>query len=172
MREAEDRGGYFDVYDTTASQEYPGARLYDGSWRTTRSYEAASSDAAISATRGVFLRYGGRPAFTQFSSSNGGVSAAGTQPYLARRADGWDRAASQNSRLNWTDSVSAASLERAFPSVGRLERIRVTSREGLGDWGGRILTMRLEGSRGSATVSGDSRVRSVLGTNSSYLTFR
>ncbi len=172
MREAEDRGGYFDVYDTTASQVYAGARLYDGSWRVTRSYEAASTDAAISATRGVHLRYAGRPAFTQFSSSNGGVSAAGTQPYLARRADGWDRAATANSRLNWTDSVSAASLERTFPSIGRLERIRVTSREGLGDWGGRILTMVVQGSRGSVTVSGDSRVRSALGTNSSYLTFR
>jgi hypothetical protein len=32
--------------------------------------------------------------------------------------------------------------------------------------------MVLEGSRGSVTVSGDSRVRSALGTNSSYVTFR
>ena len=40
MREAQDRGGYFDVYDTTASQVYPGARLYDSSWRVVRSYEA------------------------------------------------------------------------------------------------------------------------------------
>ena len=170
MREAEDRAGIFDVYDTTASQVYPGARLYDGSWRVVRSYEASSADAAIVATAGVHLRYSGRPAFTQFSSSNGGVTSAGSQPYLARNRDPWDAAATANSRLNWTDSVSAASLERAFPQVGRLSRIRVTSREGLGDWGGRVLTMVLEGSRGSVTVSGDSRVRSALGTNSSYLT--
>ncbi len=119
----------------------------------------------------MHLRYAGRPAFTQFSSSNGGVTSAGSQPYLARKRDPWDAAATANSRLNWTDSVSAASLERVFPQIGRLSRIRVTSREGLGDWGGRVLTMVLEGSRGSVTVSGDSRVRSALGTNSSYLTF-
>jgi stage II sporulation protein D len=170
MREAEDRAGYFDVYDTTASQVYPGARHYNSSWRVTRNYEASTSDAAIRATAGVHLRYAGRPAFTQFSSSNGGVSAAGSQPYLSRRTDPWDKAATANSRLNWTDSVSAATLERAFPQVGRLSRIKVTQREGLGDWGGRVLTMVLEGTRGSVTVSGDSRVRSALGTNSSYLT--
>ena len=171
MREMEDRAGYFDVYDTTASQVYPGARLYDGSWRVVRSYEASSADAAIAATRGVHLRYAGRPAFTQFSSSNGGVTATGSQPYLALMRDPWDDAATTNSRLNWTDSVSATALERAFPQIGRLARIRVTNREGLGDWGGRVLTMVLEGSRGSVTVSGDSRVRAALGTNSSYLTF-
>jgi SpoIID/LytB domain protein len=171
MREAADRGGIFDVYDTTASQVYPGARLYDGSWRVTRRYEASSADAAISATAGVHLRYAGRPAFTQFSSSNGGVTSAGSQPYLALRKDPWDASATGNSRLNWTDSVSAASLERSFPQIGRLTRIKVTKREGLGDWGGRVVTMVLEGSRGSVIVSGDSRVRSALGTNSSYLTF-
>ena len=171
MREAADRGGIFDVYDTTASQVYPGARLYDGSWRVTRRYEASSADAAISATAGVHLRYAGRPAFTQFSSSNGGVTSAGSQPYLALRKDPWDASATGNSRLNWTDSVSAASLERSFPQIGRLTRIKVTKREGLGDWGGRVVTMVLQGSRASVTVSGDSRVRSALGTNSSYLTF-
>jgi SpoIID/LytB domain protein len=170
MREMEDRAGYFDVYDTTASQVYPGARLYDGSWRVVRSYEASSADAAIAATAGVHLRYAGRPAFTQFSSSNGGVTATGSQPYLTLRRDPWDAAANTNSRLNWTDSVSAAAIERAFPQIGRLARIRITYREGLGDWGGRVLTMVLEGSRGYVTVSGDSRVRAILGTNSAYLT--
>ena len=172
LRESADRAGYFDVYDTTASQVYPGARAYDSSWRTVRTYEAARADAAVAATSGVYLRDGGRPAFTQFSSSNGGVTAAGTQPYLTRQADGWDRAATENARLNWTDSVSAGSLERAYPRIGRLLRIRVMDREGLGDWGGRILTMRLEGASGSVTIAGDSRVRAALGTNSSYLTFR
>ncbi len=91
---------------------------------------------------------------------------------LTRKADRWDAAATANSRRNWTDSISAAALERSFSQVGRLERIRVVSREGLGDWGGRVLSMRLEGSRGSVTISGDWRIRSALGTNSSYLTFR
>ena len=171
MREMEDRAGYFDVYDTTASQVYPGARLHDGSWRVVRNYEASSADSAIRATAGVHLRYGGRPAFTQFSSSNGGVTSAGSQPYLALRKDPWDASATGNSRLNWTDSVSAANLERSFPQIGRLTRIKVTKREGLGDWGGRVVTMVVQGSRASVTVSGDSRVRSALGTNSSYLTF-
>jgi SpoIID/LytB domain protein len=172
MREAQDRGGYFDVYDTTASQVYPGARLYNSSWSVVRSYEASSTDSAVSATAGVHLRYGGRPAFTQFSSSNGGVTSQGSQPYLARKSDPWDAAATSNSRLNWTDSVTATRLQNSYSSIGRLLRIRVLEREGLGDWGGRILRMRLEGDRGNVTISGDSRVRSALGTNSSYLTFR
>jgi SpoIID/LytB domain protein len=171
MREAEDRTGYFDVYDTTASQVYPGSaslrQLVAGGplVRGEQHRRCHPGDGGSPPP----LR--GRPAFTQFSSSNGGVTAAGTQPYLVRKQDDWDRAATANSRLNWTDSVSVGALERAFPSIGRLERIRVTQREGLGDWGGRILTMVLEGSSGNVTISGDSRVRSVLGTNSSYLTF-
>jgi SpoIID/LytB domain protein len=169
MREARDRSGVFDVYDTTASQVYPGARLYDTSWRVVRSYEDARTDAAVAATAGVHLRYDGIPAFTQFSASNGGVSAVGSQPYLVRKGDTWDRTTANPNR-RWDDAISVGALERRYPSIGRLDRIRVTQREGLGDWGGRILTMRLEGSRGSVTVAGDSQVRSVLGTKSSYLT--
>jgi SpoIID/LytB domain protein len=172
MREAQDRSGVFDVFDTTASQVYPGLRLYDGNWRVVRTYEDSRTDRAIAASAGVSLTYGGRPAFTQFSSSNGGVTARGSEPYLRMRTDRWDRSATENSRLTWTDTVSVAALERAHPSIGRLERVRVTQRSGLGDWGGRVLTLVLDGSRGSATVSGDSEVRSLLGTNSSYLTFR
>jgi SpoIID/LytB domain protein len=170
MREARDRAGVFDVYDTTASQVYPGARLYDSSWRVVRSYEDPRTDAAIAATARVHLRYDGIPAFTQFSSSNGGVTAAGNVPYLGRTSDAWDRSRA-NPHRRWSDSVSVAALQQRYPSLGRLERIRVTQREGLGDWGGRILAMTLVGSSGSVTVTGDSAVRSVLGTKSSYLTF-
>lgn len=172
LREMQDRTGYFDVYDTTSSQVYPGARLYDGSWRVTRSYETSAADAAVSATSGIHLTYGGRPALTMFSSSNGGVTAPGSQPYLVQKKDPWDAAATANTRLNWTDSISATQMERAFPQVGRLERIRVTGRQGVGDWGGRVLGVRLEGTRGVATVSGEWRIRSALGTNSTYFTFR
>jgi peptidoglycan hydrolase-like amidase len=135
-----------------------------------RTYEDARSDTAIQATARVHLRYGGVPAFTQFSASNGGVTAMGSQPYLVRKGDSWDRTAA-NPHRRWTDAISVGSLERRYPSIGRLERVRVTQREGLGDWGGRVLAMTLVGSSGSVTVTGDSQVRSVLGTKSSYLTF-
>lgn len=172
MREAQDRSGSFNVYDTTQSQVYPGARLYDSAWRTTRNYETSRTDAAIAATSGVYRRHADRPALTMFSSSNGGVTATASLPYLRAQSDPWDAAATTNSRLNWTDSISATALQNAYPSIGRLARIRVLEREGIGDWGGRVLSLRLEGDRGSVTVSGDLRIRSALGTSSSYLTVR
>lgn len=172
LREAADRGGAFDVYDSTRSQVYTGAFLYDSGWNVVRRYETEPTNQAVRATRLVHLRHEGRPAFTQFSSSNGGVSAAGSQPYLVKRKDGWDGSATSNSRLNWTDSVTAQDIERQYPKIGRLERIRITSREGIGDWGGRVLRLKLVGSGGTATVAGDSAIRAVLGTYSSYLTLR
>ena len=64
---------------TPAARSSPGPR-----WARARA-EYASSDAAVAATAGQALSYGGKIAFTQFSSSNGGYSAVGSQPYLARR---------------------------------------------------------------------------------------
>jgi peptidoglycan hydrolase-like amidase len=114
---------------------------------------------------------GGIPSFTQFSSSNGGWTARGSQPYLPIQADGWDAAAAPNPYLDWTTTVGAAALESRYPSIGTLQAVRVTERDGGGLWGGRVLTVVLEGSAGSVTVSGDGAIRSALGTRSSYLTF-
>ncbi|HEY6738221.1 MAG TPA: SpoIID/LytB domain-containing protein, partial [Actinopolymorphaceae bacterium] len=71
----------FDVYDTTRSQAYPGLRTLAYGWRPIQRHETARTDAAIRATRGDVLTYRGRPARTEFASSNGGRTLAGPVPY-------------------------------------------------------------------------------------------
>jgi SpoIID/LytB domain protein len=172
MRERRDRSDQsFHVYDSTRSQVYPGVRLYDEQWNVVRSYEDGRTDAAVQATAGRFLLSAGVPAFTQFSSSNGGWTAAGSFSYLPQQRDDWDRSATANPYRQWSGSVSAATLESRYPQVGRLIRIRVLERSGGGEWGGRVLRMALEGSSGSVTVSGDTGIRAALGARSSDLAF-
>jgi SpoIID/LytB domain protein len=172
LRERNDRSGTaFHVYDSTKSQVYRGQVLYDDQWNAITSYEDLRSDGAVGVTRGRFLTYDGIPAFTQFSSTNGGYTAKGNQPYLPLQPDEWDAAATANPYREWSSAVPASSIEGRYPSIGTLQRIRVTARDGGGDWGGRVTSMVLEGSAGSVTVSGDSDVRSALGVRSSYFAF-
>lgn len=141
----------YHVVDTTASQVYGGA-----------TDEAASTDAAIAATARQVLTWRGKPAFTQFSASNGGWTARGSTPYLGARRDPYD-----DTYRGWTDSVTAAEVQRAFPAIGAFRRISVTERDGHGQWGGRVLAVRLIGARASTTISGET-FRSYFGLNSSW----
>ena len=159
------RSTAYDICDTTSCQ------VFNGSARTTSSgtrtvYEYSSSDAAIALTAGVVLTYGGTAAFTEFSSSSGGWTVAGSVPYLRARRDPYD-AVSANPNHTWRTSVPVSTLESAWPSIGSLRGLTVTSRDGNGDWGGRVRTAVLDGSAGSVTVSGAS-LRSVLGLKSEW----
>jgi SpoIID/LytB domain protein len=169
LRERHDRGAQsFHVYDSTKSQVYPGLVLYDDAWNVVRSYEDSRTDAAVQATAGQYLQSGGLPAFTQFSSSNGGWTAAGSFAYLPQQRDDWDRSATANPYREWTQPVAASSLEGKYPQIGTLVRIRILERSGGGEWGGRVMRMTLDGTSGSVELSGDSTIRSALGTRSSY----
>ena len=64
-----------------------------------------------------------------------------------------------------------STFESKWPSLGNLRRITVVRRDGNGDWGGRVASLRLVGSRNTVTVSGDT-MRSVLGLRSTWVTFR
>lgn len=144
--------------DTTSCQVYGGAAA-----------EHPASDAAIKATAGTALLDGTAPAFTQFSSSSGGWSSAGSVPYLRAGEDPYDGWAG-NPVHDWTLRLPASRLERAWPRVGDLQAIEVVARDGQGEWGGRVTSVRLTGSGGAVTVSGDT-LRSKLGLRSTYLTF-
>lgn len=144
--------------DTTSCQVYGGVAA-----------EHPASDAAVTATKGVVLLDGGEPAFTQFSSSSGGWTSAGSVPYLRAVEDPYD-GWSGNPVHDWTLRLDDARFERAWPRLGQLTRIRVTKRDGNGDWGGRVGSVTLVGSRATVVVSGDT-LRSVLGLRSTYLTF-
>jgi peptidoglycan hydrolase-like amidase len=133
--------------------------------------EHPAASAAVQGTRGRVVLYEGRPAFTQFSSSNGGYSSAGTQPYLVAQADPYE-ASSDNPNAPWSASITRAQVEKAWPAVGTLENLSFT-RDGLGPhFGGRVTSVRLTGSLGglptAVNVSGDD-FRFRLGLKSTWL---
>jgi SpoIID/LytB domain protein len=141
----------YDLCDTTACQVYRGyAVTYRGS-RTV--HETANGNTAVAATARVILTYGGAPALTQFSSSNGGHSAQGDYPYLAPRPDPYDGLIKSQA---WSRSISASSIARRWPSVGTVRQLQVTARDGDGRWGGRVEAMKIIGSVGTLRVSGSS----------------
>lgn len=156
---AHPRAAHAQICDTTSCQVYGGVAA-----------EHPASDAAIAATKGQVRTDGGEPAFTQFSSSSGGWTAAGSRPYLPAQEDpydGWDG----NSVHAWQVTVTDQRIEQVWPGVGDLRRIEVVARDGNGRWGGRVTTLRLVGGRGTVTVSGDA-FRSGLGLRSTWVTFR
>jgi len=146
----------YQICDTTSCQVYGGY-----------SAEDSRANAAIDATAGKVLLYDGEPAFAQFSSSNGGWSAAGSAPYLVAREDDYD-AVSGNPYHDWTVTFDAAVVERRFPRLGNLKRITI-SRDAAYDEGGRVSQLVLAGSKDDVTVSGDT-FRSVMGLKSNWFT--
>jgi stage II sporulation protein D len=138
-----DGTGHFDLCDTTACQVYGGL-----------DNEHPDSNRAVAATAKQVLLHGGKPAFTEFSSSNGGWTVASSVPYQVAKRDPYDGWAG-NPNHTWTVRLTAAAIQRAYPKVGRLQRIRVTARDGNGAWKGRVHSMTLVGRKGSVTVSGD-----------------
>ncbi len=133
----------YDICDTTSCQVFGGTRAISPTGAVT-SYEVASTTDAVRATAHSVRSYQGAPVFAEFSSSNGGWSTAGGFPYLVAQRDDWDGAA-PSSVHSWSGQVTAAQLEATFPAVGTLARLRVTGRDGNGEWGGRVRTVVLEG---------------------------
>ncbi len=156
---AHPRAAHYQLCDTTSCQVYGGAGAAH-----------PATTAAIRATAKQVLLHEGAPALAQFSASSGGYTTAGSAPYLQAVEDPYDDWAG-NGVHSWSVTLGDAAFERAYPAIGDLRRIRVLSRTGHGEWGGRILTVRLIGSRGRVTVSGES-LRFALGVRSSWMTFR
>jgi hypothetical protein len=57
--------------------------------------------------------------------------------------------------------LTTARIEKAWPAIGTLQDMLIT-RDGHGDFGGRILTAKLQGTAGSVLVPGDD-LRTLLG---------
>ena len=145
--ERETATSYYDICDTESCQVYGGV-----------ADEHPATDAAVKATAGRVVLYQGQPAFTQFSSSNGGYSSAGSQPYLVAQPDPYE-ASSDNPNDPWTASVTKAQIEKAWPAVSTLDNLSF-SRDGLGaHFGGRVTSVTITGHLGgiptSVKVTGD-----------------
>lgn len=149
---------YYEICDTSACQVYGG---YD--------VEHPAASAAIKATARQGLLYDGLPAFTQFSASSGGWTAAGSAPYLVAKEDPYDDWAG-NKNHTWTLEVDDALIEQHYPTIGDLTSIEIATRTGNGEWGGRVQAMTLFGNAGRVDVSGET-LRTELGLKSSWFTF-
>jgi SpoIID/LytB domain protein len=143
----------WDICDSTQCQVYGGRTLYSGS--TVTQLEQASTNSAIDATKALIRTYGGAPIFAEFSSSTGGWTVAHPSgfPYLSAHADPYDGGDTRNESHDWTASVPVTAIEAAYPSVGRLSRVRVLSRDGNGEWGGRVLSVTIEGTTASGAAT-------------------
>ena len=123
----------------------------------------------MAATSRQVLTYKGTPAFAEFSSSLGGWTAASTVPYQVAKPDPYD-GWKGNANHTWTKKLTRAAIERAYPQIGTLKGIRVRERDGNGTWGGRVVKLALEGSKGKKWLTGD-QFRSKFGTKSNWLSF-
>ncbi|MBV9368400.1 MAG: SpoIID/LytB domain-containing protein, partial [Frankiales bacterium] len=179
------RNSFATIIDNTFDQAYGGytaeqTAKSDCPWTTSTGAKTSASNAAIDATAGqIMVDSSGHAIFAQFSASNGGFEISGGQPYLPSRPDAWDGLPTENwNSHSWTDTVTAAQLQSAYPSIGTFRSLTINSRERLSgtdqnghavgeQWGGRVLTMTLTGSKGSVDTTGAS-FRSALGLMSEW----
>jgi len=133
---------HYDICDTTSCQVYGGVADSE-----------PESDTAIRATAREVLRTGGKAAFTEFSSSNGGWTVAGGVSYLPAVQDTWDPW-SGNPYRQWQATLTDNAIEHAFPAIGDFQRLRVLKRDGNGAWNGRVLRIRIVGSHATRTLDG------------------
>ena len=136
----------YDLCNTTACQVYRGRAQYDRGGRLLADLPLSVRVAAASTARQI-RTYGGKPIYAAFSSSNGGWTVADRWvPYLPAKPDPND-ALGDNTVYRWTATLAASTLQRCFPAVGKLTSLVVVSRDGHGEWGGRLLSVRLDGIR-------------------------
>lgn len=153
----------YDLCTTTHCQLYTGTTA-----------EKSASNAAIKATRGEVLTYGGKPIEALFHTDSGGMTENSEDvwgshvPYLRAAKD------TPAKTMPWTKTISRSDLERKLAAkghdigkvrsialsplaIGRAAKDRTAS--------GRVKTMTVKGTKGTATLSGTTW-RSLLGLKS------
>lgn len=145
---------HYDLCDTPSCQVYLG---YDA--------EHSASTAAVVATAKRIVTHGGKPAFAQFSASNGGYSVDGGYPYLVAKEDTFDKGIPGDPSSR---TFTGPEVTRHWAGLGDLVRVEVLERDGRGKWGGRVLSLRVVGTEGSQVTTG-SAFRSFLGLRSTLL---
>lgn len=156
-------GEGYDLCTTTHCQLYTGTAA-----------EKSASNAAIKATRGEVLTYGGKPIEALFHTDSGGMTENSEDvwgshvPYLRAAKD------TPAKTMPWTKTISRADLERKLAAKGHdIGKVRslVLSPLAIGrsakdrTASGRVKTMTVKGTKGTATLSGTTW-RSLLGLKS------
>jgi SpoIID/LytB domain protein len=159
------------ICDSTECQVYDGDPNVSVS--PTDSAYTGYSNAAVADTSGQVLLCeasacgpAGSVALTEYSSSTGGYTAGGAFPAVPDAGD----ATPSNPNHTWATSVTASEVEAVYPSIGVLTSATVDSRNGLGDLGGRVLTMTVSGTAGSVVTTGTA-FAGALGLKSDWFTF-
>jgi stage II sporulation protein D len=154
-------GNGFDLYSDTRSQVYEGLESEDG-----------RTNAAVDATRGQVVMYGGEIAQTFYSACSGGhtesvVNVFGTAiPYLVGVPDPYDYYCPLH---KWTLKFTGPEISERLGGYlkGRLKKVVVTKR-GVSP---RIIEAKLFGTGGVSTVTG-SQLEVALGGYDSWMSFQ
>jgi len=145
-------GGYADTCDLSC-QTYRGlaneSPLTDAATLDTLGYVMEDAPGGVAS---------GVPLTTEYSASSGGYTAPGAFPAVLDDGDavcppGVNGACNPNH--TWTASVAVASVESTWPQLGSLVSVAVTTRNGFGEWGGRVASLSLVGTAQTVVVSGD-----------------
>ena len=162
--------GYVDICDTTLCQAYVGAN-----------FEYPTTNAAVADTPGE-VRIGASSVssahadlvLTRYSASTGGWTSPGSFPAVSDLGDACvvpNNPLECNPDHTWRVTFSARAIERHYRSLGVLEDISVTKRNGDGSLGGRSLEVEIKGTLGTRTVSG-STFASTIGLLSDWFAIR
>jgi SpoIID/LytB domain protein len=151
--------GLYDICDDTQCQVYTGVASFDAAGNQIAALQFAESNAAIAAVAGQIRTYNGAAISTEYSSSNGGWTTTAGQPWEPAQPDPFD----------WTQTITAAALETAYPALGTPVDLTVNQRDGNGEWGGRVQSLTIDGSVGSVIVSGND-FRAAMGLRSTWWT--
>ena len=152
-------GSPYDICDSDNCQVYGGM-----------SGESAASNAAVAATANQVLTYNGAAIFAQFSSSNGGWTVAGNQPYLIAQADPYEQYA-DDPYLNWTRTVPTRQVA-SYYGLSAISSIQVTARDGHGDLGGRVTAATVTAAGGAVTTTTGYGLQAALGLPESWFRIR
>ncbi|MGJ7442415.1 SpoIID/LytB domain-containing protein [Aquipuribacter sp. MA13-6] len=158
----------YDACDTVSCQVWNGSATYRADGTLLRQHQHPRTDTAIAATAGTVLTSGGSLILTEFSASNGGWTTASSLPYQVAKADPYDALQAPDDNA-WQKNVSVTTVQNTYPAIGSLRTVTITQRTGAGPYGGRVLQMRLAGSRGAVTITGE-QARSAFGLRSTLFT--
>lgn len=153
----------YDLCTTTHCQLYTGTAA-----------EKSASNAAIKATRGEVLTYGGKPIEALFHTDSGGMTENSEAVWGSHVS--YLRAAKDTpaKTMPWTKTISRADLEHKLAAKGRdIGKVRSIALSPLAigraakdrTASGRVKTMTVKGTKGTATLSGTTW-RSLLGLKS------
>jgi stage II sporulation protein D len=153
-------GSKFDVYSDTRSQVYEGVAA-----------ETATTNAAVNATKGQIVLYGGAPAATYFFASSGGMTESIENSFLGSQPEPWLQGVLdpyEGKSSDWKLSMSFASAAAHLRGLlkGSLRGIEVLKR-GVSP---RIVSALILGSRGTTPVTG-TQLAEAFGLQSTWASF-